>query len=157
MSMFLKNEDYSVANCLFWGVCAGHMKEAMKAQNENAYGRCIWHAAIAGVEFLPGLGQIVSLAEAFFVRLARSDISLNCIFISPSRYSAHYRGPVVRPVQTVYGHQVPGNGGGRVEPARGRGEPAAAMVVPAIARGVPAGEPARGAPARAVRSPVRVR
>jgi hypothetical protein len=63
MNYELRNEDYSVKNCLLWGVFAEHCKAADQARQGKAYGKIFKHAVLAALQLLPIIGQIVSLIE----------------------------------------------------------------------------------------------
>jgi hypothetical protein len=59
----LNQNDYTLKNALFWGVCLGHWQKTKIGALGN---RCV-HAIIAALHLLPIIGQISSLAERFIV------------------------------------------------------------------------------------------
>mgnify|MGYP003442949716 FL=1 len=62
----LHHEDYSIKNCLLWGVSKAHFQQTKAAFEGKAYGRAFQHLVAGLFEAIPFLGQILSLAERRF-------------------------------------------------------------------------------------------
>lgn len=67
----LDNSDYTVKNALTWGIFAGHCKKATKTQGMGRFIQII----ILSLEVIPGISQIVSLAEMAFMKMAQKRTS----------------------------------------------------------------------------------
>lgn len=63
----LEFADYTVANALLWGNCAGHFQKACEGEWEGHKVEKIVHGVIAVVQFLPVISQIASLIELLVI------------------------------------------------------------------------------------------
>lgn len=74
MGFFLSSSSYTPSAALQWGFCLGHFERAQD-QTGSLLGRTV-HFLTACIEFIPILGQIVSLFEMWVWRVCRHFLEL---------------------------------------------------------------------------------
>ncbi|MFA6916896.1 MAG: hypothetical protein WC222_10905 [Parachlamydiales bacterium] len=79
----LNPEDYTWSNALLWGNCLGHYQ---KCWTGNLDGRIV-HAILTALEIIPGIGQIISIAEKILYSLFLSESASTYDPLTTSRKS----------------------------------------------------------------------
>lgn len=69
MSLALEKSDYTLKNALLWGNSIGHFKKANEGPWKDRVVQRIGHGVIGTIEFIPVLGQILSLVELATVKI----------------------------------------------------------------------------------------